>query len=82
MEPIKNTRPFESKLMNPEILDMVNSVTMSNFNDVKKALIAYIRDNMKDIKHAKAFETKNSPRQLQKAVWDYILVSTGNKVIK
>ena len=76
------THTFDSKFVNSELKTKIDTVTMTNFNEVKEELASFIKNNFKTgDRDIARLQTKNSPRQLQKFFYDYILVSTGDKVI-
>lgn len=75
-------KPFESKFLNNDLKAKVDSVTSRNVDEVKKELADYIRANFKTAERdVQRLDTKKTAKDVQFFFYNYILVSTGNKVI-
>lgn len=76
------SKPFESQFLDGDMKAKIDKCTKADFNEVRNALIEYVRTNFKNPdKHVKNILKKTDVFSLQKFYYDYILVSTGNKVV-
>ena len=73
---------FRSQFLDPELKIKIDSVTNLNFRQVKEDLAKHIQDNFKTApRDLIRLSGKNTPKALQLFFYNYILVSSGHKVL-
>lgn len=75
---------FRSQFLDPNLKDLVDRVTLDTLEEIKKILVAAMREGgkFKGEKDIQAIQSAHTPRRLQQIYYYYILAAENKKTIK